>query len=102
MGEFPAGERPVFVFGTATVFREEGAGKLFEDVANPVRILLEVLSGKGLWLEAAGFAYMLDVGFLKSGPEVSAAIAALPAIDGRKGLFMISVDGFVEIRLGVP
>lgn len=42
---------------------------------------------------------MLDVGFPKPWSKVSAAIAALPAIDGRKGLFMVPVDGLVEIRL---
>lgn len=102
MGKFPAGEGSVFVFGTASVFREEGTGESFEDVAHPVRILLEILRGKGLWRKAAGFADMLNIGFPKARAEVSAAIAALPAIDGREGLFMVSVDGPVEISLGVP
>lgn len=42
VGKFPARKRSVFIFGTAAVFCEKGARKLFEDIAHTVGVLLEV------------------------------------------------------------
>lgn len=96
MRELFAGQGSVFVLGTGIVLREKGAGKFLQDISHAIRVLLKVFGEKKFRRESAGFANMLDVRFAKAGAQVTAAVSAFRALDYRKDLVMIAVDGFVK------
>jgi hypothetical protein len=97
--EFSTRQRSILILRAGVVFVLKRAREFLEYIADPVGVLFQILVEKELGGESARSTDVLYVGFPETRAEISATVSAFSAIDGRKDVFIISMNGPIEIFL---